>query len=510
MVSPSLDPSAPAAVPRHARDDDAAGSRGRHRRPESLADSGGAPFVPARTSMTARPHRSAPTRDHRVTGTRHVPDPRVPAGHAAGLSAGTDAHPADEAIREARRAASRVSRAREEAAPRSGGRRRAANRPRHSHRPAGVRGRHAMPPDPMAITVRPLHAPDDVRGWEPAAPGRRPVIGSRRAPGTWAIESWLLAGKARQQVLLAAVVAAGLALVTIPATQRGGDEVPVNTAGNAVVRTVPSRAPAAKAPAPAGRPPQRDEPAPARTTGTPAKPAASAPAAATPPSAASSAPAEPPVVVPAGDGPFRSWRTTGSSAVALTFDDGPDPVQTPRILGMLAEHGVKATFCLVGAQVERHPEIVARIAADGHTLCNHTWDHSLTIGGDDPAVIEADLARTNQAIRAAVPDAEIPFFRAPGGNFSDPLVQTAYRAGMTSLYWEVDPRDWEHAPDTDDATHVARIVEEVRRAVRPGAIVLSHDFNQPGTIDAYAELLPWLTANFALGVPAVPEPPADR
>ena len=96
------------------------------------------------------------------------------------------------------------------------------------------------------------------------------------------------------------------------------------------------------------------------------------------------------------------------------------------------------------------------------------------------------------------------------GNFSDRLVQTAYRAGMTSLYWEVDPRDWEHAKDADTAEHVERIVQEVRRTVKPGAIVLSHDFNQPATVDAYEELLPWLNANFTLGVPAAPEPPAGR
>ncbi|RSM47706.1 polysaccharide deacetylase family protein [Actinoplanes sp. ATCC 53533] len=201
-------------------------------------------------------------------------------------------------------------------------------------------------------------------------------------------------------------------------------------------------------------------------------------------------------------------RTTGSAAVALTFDDGPDPVQTPKILELLAENQVKATFCLVGDQVRRHPEIVRQIAAAGHTLCNHTWDHSLTIGRTKPAKIQADLRRTNDAIRAAVPGAQIPFFRAPGGNFTDALVQTAYADGMISLYWEVDPRDWEHAAGEDDASHVEKIVKGVQKDVRPGAIVLSHDFNQPDTILAYEQLLPWLKERFELGVPAQPQPPA--
>jgi peptidoglycan/xylan/chitin deacetylase (PgdA/CDA1 family) len=368
-----------------------------------------------------------------------------------------------------------------------------------------------MPADPLAITVRPLATPGVLRGADRATGGRPPVIGSRRAPGTLPIESWLLVGKARQQALLAAVVAAGLALVMIPAAQRGGDDVnPVNAAGNATIVTEPARKPAADPPDPAGRPAQPDRPAAPGTTETAGtKPAESAPARPAAPSA--SAPVEtPPVVVPPGDGPFRSWRTTGTGTVALTFDDGPDPVQTPRILAMLAEYDVRATFCLVGEQVEKHPEIVGRIVAAGHTLCNHSWDHSLTLGQESPAVIEADLARTSQAIHRAVPGVPIPFFRAPGGKFSDRLVQTAYLAGMTSLYWEVDPRDWERAKDADDAQHMEKIIAEVRRAVRPGAIVLSHDFNQPATIAAYEKLLPWLSANFVLGVPPVPEPPADR
>jgi peptidoglycan/xylan/chitin deacetylase (PgdA/CDA1 family) len=173
---------------------------------------------------------------------------------------------------------------------------------------------------------------------------------------------------------------------------------------------------------------------------------------------------------------------------------------------MLDKYGVKATFCLVGRQVERHPEIVRQIVAAGHTLCNHTWDHSLTIGNDTPAQIEQDLARTNAAIRAVVPDAKIPFFRAPGGNFTDRLVTVAANDGMASLYWEVDPRDWDHPTGEDDAKHVDKVIAGVREHVRPGSIVLSHDFNQPDTIAAYEALLPWLTQNFQVGLPRAPIP----
>ena len=375
---------------------------------------------------------------------------------------------------------------------------------------ASSRGKHAKAADPLAITVRPLpvvrDAAEAVRGWARADSGRPPITGSHRAPGTLPIESWLLIGRRRQQVLLAALVAVGL-LLFVPIQQSGSDTgvSPVNAADHAV-------APATKAPAkkkeaektpqqPADKPPAAAaEPTPAKPVTPTTKPAQPAPPAAT---ATTTAPA---ILVPAGTGPAQSLRTTGSATVALTFDDGPDPVQTPRILELLAEHRTKATFCLVGAQVQRHPDIVRQIAAAGHTLCNHSWDHSFILGKLRPGKIQEDLRRTNQAILAAVPGAKIPFFRAPGGNFTDALVQTAYADGMTSLYWEVDPRDWERPEKEDGAAHIDKIIKTVQQGVRPGAIVLSHDFNQPDTILAYEQLLPWLTERFELGVPA--EPPA--
>ena len=385
---------------------------------------------------------------------------------------------------------------------------------RRSNRTAGAvrrsRGRHARSADQLAITVRPLPAVRDaaeaVRGWALADSGRPPVTGSHRAPGTLPIESWLLIGRRRQQVLMAALVAVGL-LLFVPIQQRSGgtDVNPVNAADHAVITA--TKAPAKKKEQDKAPPPNAPEPTRAAepTATAPAGPAAK-PSASAPPSA----PAEkvaPAILVPAGDGPSQSFRTTGSATVALTFDDGPDPVQTPKILDLLAQHQVKATFCVVGSQVQRHPELVRQIAAAGHTLCNHTWDHSLTIGKKKPERIRDDLRRTNEAILAAVPGAQIPFFRAPGGNFSDALVQTAYADGMVSLYWEVDPRDWEHTDPEDDAAHVAKIVKSVQQEVRPGAIVLSHDFNQPDTILAYEQLLPWLAEKFELGLPGRPAAP---
>jgi peptidoglycan/xylan/chitin deacetylase (PgdA/CDA1 family) len=227
----------------------------------------------------------------------------------------------------------------------------------------------------------------------------------------------------------------------------------------------------------------------------PAKPAATTASRSRPPRATS----KPPVTtVSYGRGPAGSKMTTGGHGVALTFDDGPDPVQTPRILDLLAKYHVHATFCLVGRNVQANPDLVRRIVAEGHTVCNHSWKHDEQLGKKSPAAIEADLRATNDAIHAAAPDAKIVFMRAPGGNFTKPFVTVATRLGMKSLYWSVDPRDWDHSGGESDPAHEARVIAAIRRQARPGAIILSHDFGQPDTIAAYTQLLPWLTAHYTL------------
>jgi peptidoglycan/xylan/chitin deacetylase (PgdA/CDA1 family) len=386
--------------------------------------------------------------------------------------------------------------------PRSARHQRDAGRPVErkpvEHRPAEhrhiERGRGTSRPDTRR-TISARHA----AAHRPAAPERPPVTGSHRAPGTLPIESWLLMGKKRQQVLLASLIAVGLLLVAVPGARARDGVDAVNAAAQRAIggqSTQTGKGPKGGA-KDGAQGAGKDGGAPAPT------PSASAHTGNDVPVAEATAAASRKVK---NAGPGNSLRTTGTTAVALTFDDGPDPTQTPKILALLAKYQVKATFCVVGQQVQKHPEIVRDIVAAGHTLCNHTWNHSLTIGKDKPARIQADLSRTNAAILAAAPDAKIPFFRAPGGNFTDRLVGVAAADGMTSLYWQVDPQDWDHKTGETDAAHTARVIADVKKHVRPGSIVLSHDFNQPDTIAAYEKLLPWLKENFTLGIPGVPAP----
>ena len=190
--------------------------------------------------------------------------------------------------------------------------------------------------------------------------------------------------------------------------------------------------------------------------------------------------------------------TTGSDAVALTFDDGPWPEGTPQILDLLKQYRVKATFCVLGKQVQVYPELMRRIVAEGHTVCNHSWRHDLDLRTRGDAAIRDDLNATTKAIRDAVPDAKVSYFRAPGGNFDSHLVAVARNMGMTSLYWHVDTRDWEVSKYGYGSSMSNHIISTVKDKCRRGSIILSHDKSKPDTVTAYQSLLPWLKANFTL------------
>ncbi|MEV6207831.1 polysaccharide deacetylase family protein [Kitasatospora sp. NPDC051914] len=212
-----------------------------------------------------------------------------------------------------------------------------------------------------------------------------------------------------------------------------------------------------------------------------------------PTAAPSSAPASPSATPsPTGDGRSHQivrWTAHGGRSVALTFDDGPGPATRP-ILDLLREYHAHATFCLVGNEVERDPAAVRRIVAEGHRLCDHTVDHPQPLHSRPHDQQVHEIADAKQSIlRAAGPGAEVPWFRAPGGDFTAENERIAADHGMTSLGWSVDPRDWAKpgAP---------AIVAGVQQHLRPGGVVLMHDGggDRSQTVEALKQLLPWLQA----------------
>ncbi|WP_327191067.1 polysaccharide deacetylase family protein [Streptomyces xinghaiensis] len=155
----------------------------------------------------------------------------------------------------------------------------------------------------------------------------------------------------------------------------------------------------------------------------------------------------------------------GGNSVAFTFDDGPG-ANTPQMLDVLKKNGVKAVFCLWGDHVRQNPDMVRRIVNEGHTLCNHSMQHQ-DMGGWSADQVRQNLEQTNNAIRQAVPNAQIPYYRAPYGSWGQ-SADVAASMGMTPLGWRADIADWQ--PPGADA-----LTQRLRQAITPGAVVLMHD-----------------------------------
>ncbi len=173
--------------------------------------------------------------------------------------------------------------------------------------------------------------------------------------------------------------------------------------------------------------------------------------------------------------------------VCLTFDDGPHPVHTPRLLDVLAAHDVRAVFFLQGDQAAGHHDLVRRITAAGHAFGNHGMHHD-DMSGWAAGRIASDLLQTTAVIRQAVPHAQVPWFRAPYGAWGQtPTVATAL--GMRPMGWRLAVTDWE-PPGTGE------LVRRLTEGVSPGAVVLLHDGggDRSQTVDAVDRVIPALRA----------------
>jgi peptidoglycan-N-acetylglucosamine deacetylase len=174
-----------------------------------------------------------------------------------------------------------------------------------------------------------------------------------------------------------------------------------------------------------------------------------------------------------------------SRAIALTIDDGPDPVYTPQVLQVLHKYRVTATFSMIGLHVAAYPHLARAVAEDGHHIANHTWTHSDLVGM--PAHrLHTELARTSHAIHSAT-GVHPQLFRAPYGAWSAAVIRQCEHMGMVPMDWSVDPRDWARPG-------VRSIVRNIMRNTRPGSIILEHDGggNRSQTVDALRIVLPRL------------------
>lgn len=188
-----------------------------------------------------------------------------------------------------------------------------------------------------------------------------------------------------------------------------------------------------------------------------------------------------PTAAPKADtaaGPRTAWPETGARdtrvgvvfrtsparrEIALTFDDGPDPRWTPRVLDALAAQDAKATFFVVGMRAQRHPDLVRRIAAAGHVIGNHTYRHAdLTRLGH--SAITAELRRTSECI-AEITGRRPQLLRPPWGHIDPVGLLAAAEAGLTMILWS------QHVRASNAGSDAAVCLKDAR----PGSIVLSHD-----------------------------------
>jgi peptidoglycan/xylan/chitin deacetylase (PgdA/CDA1 family) len=154
--------------------------------------------------------------------------------------------------------------------------------------------------------------------------------------------------------------------------------------------------------------------------------------------------------------------------VALTFDDGPNPTSTRKVLDVLERHGVHATFFVLGGKTRLCPDVVREAVAAGHEIGIHGETHDRWLSIRRPDAITASLARTMSEVEAAT-EQRPRLFRPPIGHVSPRTAVAAARLGLTLVAWSVRSRDGRASTTADAATR------RVLAGLRPGAIVLLHD-----------------------------------
>ncbi len=163
----------------------------------------------------------------------------------------------------------------------------------------------------------------------------------------------------------------------------------------------------------------------------------------------------------------------------LTFDDGPHPASTLRLLKILADEHVPATFFVIGKMVEKHPDLLRAIQRAGQTIANHTFSHvTLTKLPFDEQRTEM---RANNAIVEKITGERMRFFRPPGGDHDEQTLHAARAEGLVTVLWTDDPGDFANPGDTI-------VLDRTLKRLSNGGVILLHD-GSPNTLDTLRELI---------------------
>jgi peptidoglycan/xylan/chitin deacetylase (PgdA/CDA1 family) len=162
---------------------------------------------------------------------------------------------------------------------------------------------------------------------------------------------------------------------------------------------------------------------------------------------------------------------TSEKAVALTFDDGPDPLRTPAVLDSLNKHNAHATFFVVGNRAEKQPELLQIMASQGHEIANHSYSHSYSrFKSNKEDIFKEEIGETSSIINKITSQNPV-LFRPPGGYLSDNLVSLTKQDNIIIAYWtwQQDSKDWK------SGNSGSSIANHIIKNIAPGQIILLHD-----------------------------------
>lgn len=174
----------------------------------------------------------------------------------------------------------------------------------------------------------------------------------------------------------------------------------------------------------------------------------------------------------------------GQRQVLLTFDDGPNPRTTPQVLDVLRQHHAKAVFFILGSNAKKHPELVKRIANEGHVLGNHSFHHPY-LTKLPPERIRQEIVATNLIIEE-ITGVRPTLFRPPYGAINRSVMAVLQQEGMSMMLWNLDPADWRYR-NSDRAVSILSRQMKLDTGGK-GGIVILHD-TVPATIPTLADLL---------------------
>lgn len=176
-------------------------------------------------------------------------------------------------------------------------------------------------------------------------------------------------------------------------------------------------------------------------------------------------------------------KTLQRHEVALTFDDGPHPEFTPRVLELLRGHRVKATFFCVGKEIREHPELFTQIVAEGHTVGNHTYSHSKSFGFFSTEKVVEELQKTSDLVKSLI-GKRMNLYR-PAFGVTNPMIEKAVKQlNLTSIGWNVRSLD-------TTSRDVEAVLHRITNKLAQGDVVLLHDTSQK-TIQVLERLLLFL------------------